>query len=172
MEFRKVSRDKRQILSKERSEEILAKASHGVLAVLGDGDYPYGVPVSFAYKDNTIYFHGMPSGHKFDAMKNHEKVCFTVVETDNVVPEEYTTYFRSVIVFGRARIIEDLEEKHKIVDYLVEKYSPGLEEGVHELFAKRIAWMGAFEIDVDHISGKEAIELAEPGWQLDELKDK
>ena len=172
MEFREVSRDKRQILSREKCDEILTKATSAVLCVLGDGDYPYGVPISYAYKNNKIYFHGMPSGHKYDSMKKHEKVSLTVIETDQVVPEEYTSYFRSVILFGRARIVEDLEEKHKIVDYLVEKYSPGLEEGVHETFEKRIAWMGAFEIDIDHISGKEAIELAVPGWQLDELKDK
>ncbi|MGI6766305.1 MAG: pyridoxamine 5'-phosphate oxidase family protein [Lentihominibacter sp.] len=168
--FREVSRDKRQILSREKSEEILAKASHGVLSVLGDDEYPYGVPISFAYKDNAVYFHGMPSGHKYDAMKNHEKVSLSVVETDQVVPEEYTTYFRSVIIFGKAQIIEDLEEKHHAVDLLVEKYSTGFEEGVHELFKDRIAWMGVFRIDVEHISGKEAIEFAAPDEIMDELK--
>lgn len=172
MEFRKVMRDKRQIMSRERCDEILEKATSGVLAVYGDDEYPYGVPMGFAYKDNTLYFHCMPKGHKLDAIKNHDKVCLTIIETDHVVPEEYTTYYRSVIVFGRATIVEDLEEKHKIIDYLVEKYSPGLEEGVHELFEKRIKWMGAFKVDIDHVSGKEAIELAVPGWTLDELKDK
>lgn len=170
MEFREVSRDKKQILSKEKCEEILRKASSGVLCVLGDGDYPYGVPVSFAYRDNRIFFHGMPSGHKYDAMKRHDKVSFTVIETDQVMPAEYTTYFRSVIVFGRARIVEDLEEKHRIVDHLVEKYSPEYKEGVHEMFEKRIAWMGAFEIDIEHISGKEAIEFADPEWSFDSIK--
>ena len=103
-------------------------------------------------------------------MKNHDKVCFTIIEKDTIVPEEYTTYFRSVICFGHAKFVDDLEDKHKIVDYLVEKYSPGLEEGVHELFEKRIKWMGAFKVELDHVSGKEAIELAVPGWKLAELK--
>lgn len=170
MDFREISRDKKQILSRDRCEEILSKATSGVLCVLGDGGYPYGVPISFAYKNDKIYFHGMPSGHKYDSMQNYEKVCLTVIETDQVVPEEYTTYFRSVILFGRARIVEDLEEKHRIVDYLVEKYSPGLEEGVHEMFAKRIAWMGAFEIDIEHISGKEAIEFADKNFSFESIK--
>lgn len=159
--FREIARDKRQNLSREECERILDKATSGVLSVLGDSDYPYGVPISFAYKDNIIYFHGMPKGHKYDSMKKHDKVSFTVIETDQVVPEEYTTYFRSVIVFGKARVIEDVEEKHRIVDLLVEKYSPGFAEGVHEEFRERIAWMGAFEIDIEHMSGKEAIEFAE-----------
>ena len=169
-EFREVSRNKKQILSREKCDEILNKATSGVLCVLGDNDYPYGVPIGFAYKDNTIYCHCMPSGHKYDAMKKHDKVCLTIIETDQVVPEEYTTYFRSVVVFGRARIVEDLEEKHKIVDYLVEKYSPDYKEGVHEMFKKRIAWMGAFEIDIDHVSGKEAIEFADPDFSFDSIK--
>ena len=63
MEFREVSRNKKQILPKEKCDEIINKATSGVLCVLGDGDYPYGVPISFAYKDNKIFFHGMPSGH-------------------------------------------------------------------------------------------------------------
>ena len=172
MEFRKVMRDKRQIMSRERCDEILRTATAGVLSVYGDDEYPYGVPMGYAYKDNALYFHCMPKGHKLDAMKKHNKVSFTIIEKDTIVPEEYTSYFRSVIVFGRFSMVEDLEEKHKIVDYLVEKYSPGLEEGVHELFEKRIAWMGAFKVDIDHVSGKEAIELAVPGWTLDELKDK
>ena len=78
MEFREVSRNKKQILPREKCDEILNKATSGVLCVLGDGDYPYGVPISFAYKNNKIYFHGMPSGHKYDSMKRHEKVSLTV----------------------------------------------------------------------------------------------
>lgn len=160
--FREVSRDKRQILSREKCEEILKKVTSGVLCVEGDDEYPYGVPISFAYEDNTIFFHGMPTGHKHDAMKRHDKVSLAVIETDQVVPEEYTTYFRSVIVFGRVRIIEDYEEKLNVVDRLVEKYSPQYAENVHEKFKDRIKWMGAFEIDIEHMSGKEAIEFAAP----------
>ena len=112
----------------------------------------------------------MPSGHKYDSMKKHEKVCLTIIETDQVVPEEYTTYFRSVIIFGRARIIDDVAEKHKIAQLLVDKYSPNQGEDIHKLFEKRIAWMGAFEIDIDHISGKEAIEFADPNFSFDSIK--
>ena len=168
--FREVSRDKRQILDRAKCDEILNKATSGVLNVLGDDDYPYGVPMSFAYRDNKLFFHCMSTGHKVDAIKNHAKVSFTIIETDNVIPEEYTSYFRSVIVFGKARMVEDSEEKIKLHEYLVEKYSPDHMEGCYEIFKDRIAWMGAFIVEIDHVSGKEAIELAVPGWKLDELK--
>lgn len=168
--FRELTRDKRQVMSRERCDEILQKATSGVLCVLGDEDYPYGVPLSYAYKDNKLYFHCMPGkGHKWDAIKNHEKVCFTVIEQDQVVPNEYTSYFRSVIVFGKARIVENLDEKFELHDLLVDKYSPDFKEGVYEMFKERIEWMGAFVVEIDHVSGKEAIELAVPGWKLPEL---
>ena len=160
--FREVSRDKRQILSKEKCEEILKSTDVGVLSVSGDDDYPYGVPINFAYEDGKVYFHGMPSGHKYDAMMRHDKVSLTVVGEAVVIADEYTSYFRSVVLFGKARFVEDYDEKLKIVDLLVDKYCADYKEGVHEQFADRIAWMGAFEIDVEHMSGKECIEWAAP----------
>lgn len=168
--FRKVSRDDRQILDRTVCDEILERGTSGVLNVLGDDDYPYGVPLSYVYDGQRLYFHCMPSGHKWDAIQKHEKVSFTVIDKDQIVPEEYTSYFRSVIVFGRARIVEDMDEKLHLHDLLVRKYSPDFLEGVYEKFKDRIAWMGAFVVEIDHVSGKEAIELAVPGWILDELK--
>lgn len=168
--FNHAQRDKRQVLSRERCNEILKKATSGVLSVLDADGYPYGVPLSFAYKDDKLYFHCMPDkGHKWEALKNHDKVCFTVIETDDVIPDEYTSYFRSVIVFGKARFVEDLDEKFELHDLLVDKYSPDFKEGVYDMFKDRIKWMGAFIVEVEHVSGKEAIELAVPGWKLPEL---
>lgn len=96
-----------------------------------------------------------------DAMKRHDKVSFTVIETDQIVPEEYTTYFRSVIAFGKARIIEDLEEKRKALIYLVEKYSADYISGSTREINDKLEAVGIFAVDVEHISGKEAIEFAQ-----------
>lgn len=159
--FRKVRRNDKQILSEAESREILRKGSAGVLAVLGDNDYPYAVPLSYALKDNTLYFHGMMAGHKMDSMRKHDKVCFTVIETDQVVPEEYTTYYRSVIAFGRARELKDPDEKRAALMHLVEKYSPNHIEGSHEEIEGKLKAVCIFVIDIEHISGKEAIEFAE-----------
>jgi len=158
--FRKISRNKKQALSKERAVEILENATSGVLSVLGDDDYPYGVPMSYRYKDNKLYFHGMPKGHKMDAMQSHNKVSFTVIETDQVVPEEYTTYFRSVIVFGRAHMVDDPDEKRVALMNLVEKYSPDFIAGSGKEIESQLKGVGIFIVEIDHISGKEAIELA------------
>jgi len=159
--FREIRRNKKQILSHERAISLLEDGSCGVLALLGDGDYVYGVPMSYCYKDGKIYFHSAVKGHKIDAIKKHDKVSFTVIETDQVVPAEFTTYYRSVIAFGKIRLADDPDEKRKALNLLVEKYSPDyIEEGKKEIESS-FKGVQIIVIDVEHISGKEAIEFVE-----------
>ena len=94
-----------QALEEAQCREILTGGSCGVLAVCGDGGYPYAVPLSYAYSGGKIYIHCAPEGHKLDAIAREEKVSFCVVAQDDVVPEEYTTRYRSAIAFGRARVL-------------------------------------------------------------------
>lgn len=159
--FREVRRNRKQILSEEESRKILLKSTSGVLSVLGDEGYPYGVPMSYSLKDDRLYFHCDPKGHKMDAVKRHEKVSFTVIETDQIIPEEYTTYFRSVIVFGRVKFLETSEEKRQALMMLAEKYSADFLEGASDEINEKLDYVCVFAVDIDHISGKEAIELAE-----------
>lgn len=157
--FREMRR-KKQTLSLEEDIEILKRGTAGVLAVLGDNDYPYAVPLSYVYHDNKIIFHGAKTGHKLDAIAKNEKVSFCVIDKDHIVPEEYTTYFRSVIVFGKARILEDEAEKRSALEILTQRYSPDQEEA-HRLQAieKEFKIVCVIELTIDHMSGKEAIEL-------------
>ena len=156
--FREMRR-KKQLLSVEESLSILNRMTSGVLAITGDNDYPYAVPLSYVYYDNKIYFHGATSGHKIDAITKNSKASFCVIEQDNIIPEEYTTYFRSVIVFGKIRILEDNDEKRKAIEILAEKYSPALEEGRLKEIEKGFNHMHMIELSIEHMTGKEAIEL-------------
>ena len=121
--FREMRR-KNQILSQEESIAILQKGTSGTLAVLGDDDYPYAVPLSYVYHDNKIYFHGAKTGHKIDAIQKHNKVSFCVIDQDDIISEEFTTYFKSVVAFGTARILEDDAEKRSAMEKLTARYSP------------------------------------------------
>lgn len=89
------------------------QGTSGVLAVSGDDDYPYAVPLSYVYDGHKIYFHGAKAGHKLDSIVKNPKASFCVIDKDQIVPDEYTTYFRSVIVFGTIRILHDEAEKEK-----------------------------------------------------------
>ena len=156
--FREMRR-KRQELSREDAIQVLNRGTNGVLAVHGDDGYPYGVPLSYAYADGNIYFHCSTSGHKADAIRKNDKVCFTVVDQDKIVAEELTSYFRSVIAFGRAIIIEDPEEKIKAHIVFSEKYSGAFPEKIQSSIQKGLGNMLMVRIEIEHMTGKEAIEL-------------
>ena len=121
--FRELRR-KKQVLSAEENAKILKNGTSGVLALAGDNDYPYAVPISYVYDGEKLYFHCARSGHKMDAIKRNPKASFCVIDQDLVVPEEYTSYFRSVIVFGTMRILEQDMEKRAAIEKLALKYAP------------------------------------------------
>ena len=158
MDFRAMRR-KRQQLSQAESISILAKATLGTLALLGDGGYPYAVPISYVYADGRLYFHSALSGHKVDAIRACDKASFCVIEQDSVRPKEYTTYFRSVIAFGRVHIIEDESEKLEMARMLGNKYNPNDEDSLRKELEHGFSRMLMIRFDIEHLTGKEAIEL-------------
>ena len=156
--FREMRRFK-QLLPQETAIEILNRNTGGTLALLGDEDYPYAVPISYVYADGKLYFHSAKSGHKIDAIKKHEKASFCVIDKDEIVPEKYTTYFRSVIAFGKVRLVEDAEEMRRVATALAMKYSADFAEGIPAEIDSSIKNMAIIEMTIDHITAKEAIEL-------------
>lgn len=158
--FREMRR-KKQALSKEDCAAILNRGTSGVLALAGDNDYPYAVPISYVYDGERLYFHCAKSGHKLDAICRNPKASFCVIDKDEIVPEEYTTYFRSVIVFGKIRVLEDDGEKRAAIEKLALKYAPeATKENRQEAIEKEWKPLCTLEMIPEHISGKEAIELA------------
>lgn len=159
MVFREMRR-KKQTLSQQEIANILHKGTSGVLALLGDNDYPYAVPISYVYDDGKIYFHSAKSGHKIDAIQKTAKTSFCVIDKDLIVPAEYTTYFRSVIAFGQIRVIEDDREKRAAIEKLAIKYAPEDTAANRDNTINR-EWkpLCMLEMTIEHITGKEAIEL-------------
>ena len=159
--FREMRR-KKQLLSSEEAAAILNRGTSGVLALLGDGGYPYAVPISYVYMDGKLYFHSAKSGHKLDAIRRCEKASFCVIDQDQIIPEEYTSYFRSVIAFGRGRILEDEGEKRAAIEKLALKYAPdSTVEDRKQVIQKEWEPLCMLEMELDHVTGKEAIELVQ-----------
>ena len=157
--FREMRR-KRQALPLERCEEVLRRGTSGVLALSGDEGYPYAVPISYCYDGAKLYFHCAKEGHKLDAIRREPRASFCVIDQDQVVPEEYTTYFRSVIVFGRVTVLEDDGAKRAAVEKLALKYAPAdRAEHRREYIDREWAPLCMLEMTVDHMTGKEAVEL-------------
>lgn len=157
--FREMRR-KKQALPAEEVAAILCRGTSGVLALSGDDNYPYAVPISYVFADAKLYFHCAKDGHKLDAIQHNSKASFCVIDQDQIVPEKYTTYFRSVIAFGQIRIIEDEKEKLAAIEKLAKKYSPDEDVADRRKEIDR-EWkpLCMLEMCIDHMTGKEAIEL-------------
>lgn len=147
-----------QKLSDDETTEILTKGKTGVLAVLGDDGYPYTVPINYVYTGGRIYFHGAKQGHKYDALERCDKVSLCVVDKDDVYPDKLTTYFKSVVTFGRARVLTDDDEIIHAAKLLGAKYGCEPEKTEKEIQSE-LKRLCCFEIVIEHMTGKEGIEL-------------
>jgi hypothetical protein len=157
--FREMRR-KRQKLSKEKCIDILNRMTSGVLALYGDEGYPYAVPISYVYHEGRLFFHSAVSGHKIDAISRSDKASFCVISQDEVRPSEFTTYFQSVIAFGKIHIVEDDEVRYQSMQWLMDKYSPEENEcNRSKEMAKSFHHLFVIVLDIEHLTGKESIEM-------------
>ena len=156
MTFRPMRRFKQQ-LPDEECIAILESAYRGFLSVIGDGGYPYTVPINYVYADDMLYFHCAVEGHKLDALCASDKACFTVIDTPEREPEDWWYHVRSVICFGRVRVVEDVEEKNMRLRLIGKKYFPegyDMEADMQRNAARALVL--AFRIE--HCSGKRVRE--------------
>ena len=156
--FRPIRRKTRAI-SDEAAKALLKEGRRATLAVNGDDGYPFALPVNYLYDetDDRIYFHGAKSGHKVDALKRSDKVCFTVWGNEHYKEGEWAPYVQSTVVFGRCHLVDDAEETHARVRELALKYYPTVEE-VDKVMAKEIAGVQLYEIRIEHLTGKQIKE--------------
>ena len=100
--FRTIRKKKNEI-STDAAKTLLQSSRRGVLAVNGDDGYPYAIPINYVYDDDAqkIYFHGARVGHKVDALRACDKVCFTVYGNETIKEEDWAPFVQSVVVFGR-----------------------------------------------------------------------
>lgn len=155
--IRAMRRSKQQ-LTDEDAWAVLNTGTWGVLAVSGDDGFPYTVPLNYVVHNGAIYFHCAKAGHKLDAILACDKVSFCVVDRDTVVPEEFTSYYRSTVAFGRAHVVEDEAEKQESLIALALRYNPN-ETAAAEEAAKAGSRMHMVRIDIEHLTGKQAKEL-------------
>ena len=160
MPFHAMRRSRQELLP-AACRVVLERGTSGVLARAGDDGYPYAVPMSYALDGDRIIFHSACTGHKLDAIAREDKASFCVVDQDEVHPTEFTTYFRSVIAFGRMRVIEDAAEKRAAVELLAQRYAPEVPAADRDTEIERFWYqLCMLELRIEHLTGKEAKELA------------
>lgn len=154
--FRQLRRSNRQ-LENDKVIALLKNEKRAVLAVHGENDYPYAVPINYIYDENTnkIYFHGAGAGQKYEALMKENKVCFTVYGNEQYKDNDWAPYMQSVVIFGKCNKVE--ENKLDYLRLLAKKYYPSDEEIEKEInLAGKIVQV--FEITIDHICGKQIQE--------------
>lgn len=158
--FREMRR-KRQLLSEAETVAVMERGTAGVLALLDQDGYTYAVLLSYVYDraEKRIFFHSATSGHKLEAIAHHQKVSFCVIDQDQIVPEELTTYFRSAIAFGEIYAVTDEAAKVAALKLLGAKYLPSDPVRVMQSVEKSLAAVTILAMTVEKLSGKEAIEL-------------
>ncbi len=156
--FRPLRRIKQQ-LTQEECLSLLEGEVRGVLSVLGDDDYPYGLPINYWYSkdENKIYFHGAREGHKIDAINKHNKVSFCVYDKGIQIEGKRGLDYKSVIVFGKIKVVEDREKTIDICRKLSSQFDFG-QEYIEEEIKKFANFVMCLELDIEHISGKKVNE--------------
>ena len=152
--FRKMRRFKQQI-SEQECIEVLENEPRGVLSVLGDNGYPYGIPMDHWYsgKDGRLYFHCAKEGHKLDAVAACDKACYCVMDQGFRREGEWALNIRSVIVFGRIRVVTDEEKKREICSSLCRKFTDD-EEYLGKELKNSFPRVCCLELIPEHMTGK------------------
>lgn len=154
--FRDMRRCKQQ-LTKEECERILREQPRGILAVTGDGGYPYAVPLDYVFENGCLYFHSAKEGHKIDALRRDDRASFTVLEQREKSEDGWSLFWNSVIVFGKLREITEKAEKTDRLRLLGQKYFP-TEEMVNSDIAKNGHRCTVIELKIEHMTGKHVHE--------------
>ena len=154
--FRGMRRFKQQI-SEAECIQILTEQPRGVLSMLGDDDYPYGIPLNHWYcgENGRLYFHCAKTGHKLDAVRKHDKVSFCVYDAGFRKEGDWALNIRSVVIFGRMRVVDDAEDdlKRKIAIGLSRKFTE--DEAFLQKELKHALPRAAFlELTPEHMTGK------------------
>lgn len=150
--FRPMRRKDKQLPESEVLE-LLANGEEGVLATVGEDGYPYATPLNYVYHNGGIYFHCALSGHKIDNMAFNPKVSFCVTADTEILAKDFSTKFRSAVVFGRAEEVRG-DEKAEGLRALIQRLTPDY-AAAGEKYIKN-AWdkTRVYKINIEHMSGK------------------
>lgn len=152
--FREMRRFKQQI-SEEECIRVLKEQRRGVLSMLGDNGYPYGIPLDHWYseKENKLYFHCAKTGHKLDSIAACDKVSYCVMDEGFRKDGQWALNINSVVVFGRMCIVEDENKKRDICTNLVRKFTDD-EEYLQKELTNAFPRVCCLELTIDHMTGK------------------
>lgn len=152
--FRTMRRFKQQI-TEEECIRILMTEKRGVLSMIGEDGYPYGIPLNHWYnpEDGKLYFHGAKTGHKIDAIKANDKVSYCVYDAGYRKEGEWALHVNSVVIFGHIRLVTDEDKARVIGENLCRKFTND-ETFIQYELQNALPRVQCLELTVDHMTGK------------------
>ena len=153
----------RQELPKEETLEILKRNTSGVLALCGMDQKPYAVPLSYVYANQKLYFHVALEGYKLELLNQNPNASFCVIDKDEILPEKFTTKYKSVIVQGKITVADE-HEKRNAITHSAKKYAPDMDpqDEIDRFWNQFLILV----LEPATCTGKQGIELVEDGLQL------
>lgn len=149
--------------SREVALHIIAKAEYGVLSMSGPNESPYGIPVSPALVNNTIYVHCATEGYKLDVLAKNKQVCLTCVGYTCLQPSKFSTEYESAIAYGTAELVTDVQEKREALLAISEKYAPEYLKEAHLYIEKRLERTAIIKIEISKLTAKATFSVSQQG---------
>ena len=152
--FRPMRRFRQQV-STEECIRVLTEEKRGVLSMLGDNGYPYGIPMNHWYdpEGGKLYFHGAKTGHKIDSITKHDKVSYCVFDAGFRKEGEWALNVTSVVVFGRISPVTDENKIRQIGEHLLRKFTDDAEY-IQKEVRDALPRAQCLELTIDHMTGK------------------
>jgi nitroimidazol reductase NimA-like FMN-containing flavoprotein (pyridoxamine 5'-phosphate oxidase superfamily) len=151
-------RKEKEIKSKSEIESIIKSAQVCRIA-FSLNDEPYIVPMYYGYKDNFLFFHSAKQGKKIDIIKKNNRVCFEIDINQHIkntgVPCNWKNSYSSVIGFGKAKLVENFNEKVKALNTIIDHYSPGT---IYEFPKENVSITAIIKIEIEDITGKKSFD--------------
>lgn len=150
----KEMRRKEKAISQDEILDVLNNVEYGILSTISGDNTPYAMPMNFAYKDNALYFHCALEGHRIENIKSNNKACFNVIDSVMLMPKDFNTKYRSVIISGEINIVEELTEKRAGIEAIVAKLSPEYKKEGLEYIERAFNKMHVLKLDIENMTGK------------------
>lgn len=141
-------------MSIEENNELLRNIEVGVLSTICENGYAYGVPINYVYFNDSIFFHCANKGQKIDNIKSCDKVSFCVTSDIELIPDDFDTKYKNVIIFGRASEVYGKEEKLEVLFEFIKKYSNEFIDKGREYIKNSQSATRVFKIKIEHLTGK------------------
>jgi len=150
--FKDMRKSQRQITDSE-AIDLMGRGEYGILSTIGENGYAYGVPLSYVYFNNAVYFHCAIEGNKLENINFNNKISFCVVGSTKVLPDKFSTEYESVILFGKAVEVINEEKKQALVA-IIEKYSKNFKEEGIKYIDRAIEHTKVIKIEIERMTGK------------------